>query len=282
MIQRLAILGVGLLGGSVAKAVRAAGLAREVVGIGRDLARLEPAHREGVLDTTTTDPVVGVRDADFIVLAAPVLANTRLLEVVWPVADDAALITDVGSTKADVVAVARRLGAARPLGFVGSHPMAGSEQSGYRVARADLFRGANVIVTPTETTETRAVKGIAQFWEALGARVSTLDPESHDRVVAAISHLPHAVAYALVDAVARFEPDAWPFAARGFKDTTRIAASDPTVWKEIFLANRAALAGSLAAFREALAELERLVAAGDGQALAAALARTKKKREELA
>lgn len=282
MIQRLAVLGVGLLGGSVAKAARTAGLARAIVGIGRDLGRLEPARRDGVLDVATTDVAAGVRDADFIVLAAPVLANTALLGDVWTAAHRDAVITDVGSTKADVVAAAQRFTAARPLGFVGSHPMAGSDRSGYGVARADLFHGANVIVTPTETTEPRAIKDVTQFWEALGARVSTLDPATHDRVVAAISHLPHVVAYALVDAATRFEPDALGFAARGFRDTTRIAASDPTVWTEICLANRKALAASIAAFRDALTDLEHLIDAGDANALASVLARIKRSREGLA
>ena len=282
MIQRLAVLGVGLLGGSVAKAVRTSGLAREIVGIGRDVTRMEPARRDGVLDRVTTDISAGVRDADFIVLAATVHANTRLLETVWSAAGAGALITDVGSTKLGLVNEARRLSATRPLGFVGSHPMAGSEQSGYGVARADLFRGANVIVTPIESTEPRVVKGVTQFWESLGARVTTLDPEMHDRVVAAISHLPHAVAFALVDAVGRFEADALPFAARGFKDTTRIAASDPAVWTEIFLANRSALTASLAVFREALGDLERLLAAGDADGIAALIARIKKERESVA
>ncbi len=282
MIQRLAVLGVGLLGGSVAKAARAAGIARAIVGIGRDLDRLEPARRDGVVDITTTDLATGVRDADFIVLAAPVLTNTRLLAEVWRAAGSEAVITDVGSTKADVVHAAHTLAAARPLAFVGSHPMAGSERNGYAVARADLFRDANVIVTPTDSTEPRALKGVTQFWEALGARVSSLAPATHDRVVAAISHLPHLVADALVAAAVRFEPEALAFAARGFRDTTRIAASDPTVWTEIFLDNRAALAAGVAAFRAALDELERLVAAGDRQALVEALARIKKEREGLA
>lgn len=282
MIQRLAVLGVGLLGGSVAKAARATGIAREIVGIGRDLGRLEPARRDGVLDLATTDVPAGVRNADFIVLAAPVLANTALLADVWTVAHRDAVITDVGSTKTGIVAAAQRCTAERPLGFVGSHPMAGSDRSGYGVARADLFHGANVIVTPTETTDPRAIKRVAQFWEALGARVSTLDPETHDRVVAAISHLPHVVAYALVDAVTRFEPDALGFAARGFRDTTRIAASDPTVWTEICLANRSALAASIAAFREALTNLEHLIDAGDADALTSALARIKTTRDGLA
>ena len=159
--------------------------------------------------------------------------------------------------------------------------MAGSERSGYGVARADLFQAATVIVTPTDRTEPRAVKAVTEFWEAMGARVSALDAETHDQAVAAISHLPHLVACALVDGVARFEPAALELAARGFKDTTRIAASDPDVWAEIFLANRAALATSLDAFRRALAELERCITRGSAAELRAALARIKTAREEM-
>jgi prephenate dehydrogenase len=144
------------------------------------------------------------------------------------------------------------------------------------------LRNATVIVTPTESSEPHAVKGVTAFWEALGARVSALDPESHDRVVAAISHLPHVAAWALVDAVARFEPGALSFAARGFKDTTRIAAADPAMWTEILLENREPLVASLAAFRGALGELERLIASGDGAGIAALLARLKAQRETLA
>jgi prephenate dehydrogenase len=282
VIQRLAVVGVGLLGGSVALGARAQGLAREIVGVGRDRTRLEAPLRAGAVDRVTTDLAEGVRDADVIVLAATVLANERLLADVWPAASPAALITDVGSTKRGIVAVAERLAAGRRQLFVGSHPMAGSEKSGYAVARADLFQGATVIVTPTDDAEPRAVKGVTAFWEALGARVSALDPETHDRMVAAISHLPHVAAWALVDAVGRFEPGALAFAARGFKDTTRIAASDPAMWSEILLANRDAIVASLGAFRRAVDELERLIAAGDRAGIEARLARMKAARERLA
>jgi prephenate dehydrogenase len=282
VIQRLAVVGVGLLGGSVALAARAQGLAREIVGVGRDRARLEAPLSAGAVDRVTTDLAEGVRDADVIVLAATVLANERLLPALWRAASPSALITDVGSTKAGIVAVAERLAAEQPRAFVGSHPMAGSEKSGYGVARADLFRGATVIVTPTEDSEPRAVKGVTALWEALGARVSALDPHTHDRVVAAISHLPHVVAWALVDAVGRFEAGALAFAARGFRDTTRIAASDPAMWTEILLGNRDAIVGSLAAFRRALDDLERLIVAGDRAGIEALLARLKTQREGLA
>jgi prephenate dehydrogenase len=283
VIERLAIVGVGLLGGSVAKAARARGVARTIVGVGRDRGRLAPAVADGALDHATTVLDEGVAGADLIVLGAPVLANETLLAGVWRAARAGAVVTDVGSTKRGIVAVAGRLAATRPqVLFVGSHPMAGSEQSGYRVARADLFAGATVVVTPGDSGDARAVKAVGEFWAALGARVVTLDPDIHDRAVAAISHLPHVVAWALVDAVARFEPDALAIAARGFKDTTRIAASDPEVWREILLGNREAVRGSVGAFRRALDDLEALLAAGDEAALTAFLARTKAVRERLA
>lgn len=279
MIQRLTIVGVGLLGGSVARAARARGLAREIVGVGRDRDRLAPALADGTLDRAVTELAGGVRDADLVLLALPVLATEQVLPALWPAVSAGALVTDVGSTKARIARAADALQPARPVRFVGSHPMAGSERSGYAASRADLFEGATVIVTPTEAVAPGTVKDATVFWESLGARVSVLDPDSHDRTVAAISHLPHLAAYALVDAV---ETDALAFAARGFRDTTRIAASDPDVWREIFLANRDALAASLAAYRAALDRLESLVAAGDdGAALRAALAAIAGKRKAL-
>jgi prephenate dehydrogenase len=282
LIRQLTVVGVGLLGGSVAKAARAHELAAEIVGVGRHAERLEVARRDGTLDHVTTDLAAGVRDADVVVLASPVGVVVTLLGEVARASGPETVVTDVGSTKAAIVRAAEGLGRTRPLRFVGSHPMAGSDRSGYGHARADLFRDATVVVTPTELSEPAAVKTVSAFWEGLGAgRVVTLDPDAHDRAVAAISHLPHLAAMALVDAVDRFEPSAFDIAARGFRDTTRIAASDPIVWEEIFLANRDALGRSLVAFREALAELERLIAAGDGAALRAAIARIKARREAL-
>lgn len=281
MIERLAVVGVGLLGGSVARAARARGLARHIVGIGREPGRLAAAVRDGTLDTVTADLAAGVRGADVVVLAAPVLANEALLARLWPVVEDGALVTDVGSTKRGIVSAAARLAATRPVAFVGSHPMAGSERRGYEAAHADLLQGALVIVTPTDTSEPAAVKRVTELWERCGARVTLLDPQTHDRAVAVVSHLPQVVARALVDAVARFEPGAREVAGRGFRDTTRIAASDPVVWREILVANRDAVLASLAAFRAALDELERLVEAGDGPALERRLDAIKAWRERL-
>jgi prephenate dehydrogenase len=279
VIRRLGLVGLGLLGGSVAKAARAQGLADEIVAVGRDRSRLEPALRDGAIDRASTDLAEGVAGVDFCLLATPVATLSALLPDVWRALPSDAVLTDVGSTKAAIVEHAERLAAGRPLAFVGSHPMAGSEQAGYRVSRADLFRGATVIITPTERTDWHAVKRVGAFWEALGGRLVTLDPVTHDRATAAISHLPHLVADALVDAVVRMDPRFFEVAGRGFRDTTRIAASDPRMWSEIFQENRIGLAEALTAFRAALDELERLIARGDAAALEAELHRIRRVRE---
>ncbi len=281
MIRRLTLLGLGLLGGSVAKAARAQGLASEIVAVGRERGSLEPALRDGAVDRITTDVAEGVAGSDFCVLATPVATLAALLPSVWRAAPDDVVITDVGSTKAAIVSAAAALAQGRPLAFVGSHPMAGSEQSGYRVARVDLFRGATVVVTPTERTPRDAAKRVSEFWEALGARVTMLDPVAHDRAVAAISHLPHLVADALVDAVGRLDARFLDLAARGFKDTTRIAASDPRVWREIFQENRAALGEALTAFRQALDHLEALIDGGDAEQIESELDRIRELRERV-
>jgi prephenate dehydrogenase len=281
VIGRLSIVGLGLLGGSVAKAVRAASLAQEIVGVGRNPRSLEPALRERAVDRITTDLAEGVSRADMIVLATPVATLERQLPAVWQAASSHALLTDVGSTKAGIVKAAETLGASRPLSFVGSHPMAGSNLSGFSVARADLFSGATVILTPTDRTPAEPIKRVTEFWEALGGRVTVMDPATHDRAVAAISHLPHLVVDALVAAVVDMDPRFLEVAARGFKDTTRIAASDPAVWREIFQQNREALREALAAFRGALGRLEGILAVGDDAAIESALESIRKTRAEL-
>jgi prephenate dehydrogenase len=281
VIRRLAIVGLGLLGGSVAKAARAESMAREIVGIGRNPASLKPALVEGAVDNVTTDLREGLTGADMVVLATPVATLERQMPAVWEAAPPKALITDVGSTKAAIVRGAESLSARKPLDFVGSHPMAGSNLSGFAVSRADLFRGATVVLTPTERTAPDAVKRVTEFWEAVGGRVVTMDPATHDRAVAAVSHLPHLVADALVDAVFRMDPQFFEVAARGFKDTTRIAASSPEVWREIFEENREALAEAVGVFRAALSDLESVLRSGDRVRIEGELERIRKIRAAL-
>ncbi len=281
MIRRLAVVGLGLLGGSAAMAVRRRGLAREIVAVGRRAEGMAAALEAGIVDHATVDLAEGVREADFILLATPVTTLEALLAEVWHVAEVDAVLSDVGSTKGAIVSAAERLARSRALAFVGGHPMAGSEQSGYARASPDLFAGASVILTPTDHTDLHAVKRVSEFWEAVGSRVVMLTPQVHDRVVAAVSHLPHLVAVALVDAASRLDPTALGFAGRGFADTTRIAAADPQVWQEIFLTNREALTESLAAFRSALEDLDRRIAAHDATGLEATLARIRTIRQGL-
>lgn len=281
MIRRLCVVGPGLLGGSVALAARARRLAGEIVVVGRSEASVAPAVRAGAADRGTTDLAAGLRGADFCVLATPVATLERQLAAVWAAAEPGTVITDVGSTKGRIVATAERLAGERPLDFVGSHPMAGSERAGFAEARADLFVAATVILTPTERTAPAALGRVRAFWEAVGGRPTLLDPLTHDRATAAVSHLPHLVADALVDAVLRMDPAFLDVAARGFRDTTRIAASSPPVWREIFQDNRAALAEALAAFRKSLDHLEAVIALGDAAAVEAELDRIKQHREKL-
>ena len=281
MIRRLCVVGPGLLGGSIALAARARGLAAEIVVVGRSEASVAPAVRARAADRGTTDFAAALRGADFCVLATPVATLERQLAAVWAVAEPGIVITDVGSTKGRIVATAERLAAERPLDFVGSHPMAGSERAGFGEARADLFAGAIVILTPTERTAPAALARVRAFWDALGGRITVLDPLTHDRATAAVSHLPHLVADALVDAVLRMDPAFLDVAARGFRDTTRIAASSPAVWREIFQDNRAALAEALAAFRKSLDHLEAVIAMGDAAAVETELERIKQHREKL-
>jgi prephenate dehydrogenase len=281
VIRRLCVVGPGLLGGSVALAARARGLAREIVAVGRSDASVAPALRAGAVDRAGTDLAEGLRGSDLCLLATPVATLERQLAEVWAAAEDDAVITDVGSTKGRIVERAERLAAGRPLAFVGSHPMAGSERAGFAEARADLFVAATVILTPTERTAPAALARVRGFWEAMGARITVLDPVTHDRATAAVSHLPHLVADALVDAVLRMDPAFLDIAARGFRDTTRIAASSPPIWREIFQDNRVALAEAVAAFRKSLDHFEDVLAAGDAAAVEAELERIKQQRERL-
>lgn len=282
MIKRLAVVGLGLLGGSVAKAVRTRGLASEVVAVGRRPDALAPALAEGVIDRATTKLGEGLKGADFVVLATPVATLERLLPEVWLAADAEAVVTDVGSVKGRLARAAAALSGRRSVAFVGSHPMAGSERSGYAASSADLFESAVVIVTPTQETPEWVSKRVTEFWESQGARVTAMPPDRHDQVVAALSHLPHLVAYALMDAVADLvDEEALGYAAGGFKDTTRIAASDARVWRDIFLANREALRDTLGSFRSALERLEALLTPGAEEDLERELDRIRRVRERL-
>jgi prephenate dehydrogenase len=279
--HRVAILGVGLIGGSIGLALRGRGLASEVIGIGRRSTSLEKALGRGAVDRVTTNLVDGVAGADWVIVATPVDVIVDNVLAAARAAPGAA-ITDAGSTKADICRSLRREAAKSelpaPLGarFVGSHPIAGDHRTGPEHARDDLFVGRTVVVTPTDETPPGLVERAHDFWKSLGASVELLSPEEHDRALAATSHLPHLVAAALAAAT----PEEWlRLAGSGWGDATRIAAGDPSLWRQIFGQNREAVIDSLRRFEHCLAALASALAGDDAAALAARLQEAKRIRD---
>jgi prephenate dehydrogenase len=271
-LGKLVVVGVGLIGGSFALALRQVGAVHCVVGIGRSEANLASAQQLGITDRVYTMAQAWqpeLRDADLVMLAAPVGQMAELFAAIAPHLGATTLVTDGGSTKQDVIAAARAsLGGSLPR-FVPGHPIAGTEHSGASAAFASLYRDRNVILTPTAETLPEAVAQVRERWSQCGGHVCLLDAARHDALLAAVSHLPHALAFALVaELAARPEADDYfRYAAGGFRDFTRLASSHPEMWRDICLANRDALRSELKAYRGALERIDRLLASGDGVAL---------------
>ncbi len=268
--HKLAIIGVGLIGGSAALALRQAGQTGQIIGVGRDDESLQQAIDLGVIDQAASLEDA-VRDADLILLATPVGQFPALMQRMEGIVAPHAVITDAGSTKRDVVEAARQHLAACLPRFVPAHPIAGAEKSGVTAARAELFTGKNVVLTPLAETDNDATRKTADFWRACGANLAEMSVETHDQIFAAVSHLPHLLAFALVDDLAR-RPNAEQilgFAAGGFRDFSRIASSSPEMWRDISLANREALLAEIDAYQAELALIRKLLADSDGPALEA-------------
>ncbi len=283
MIDKLTIIGVGLIGGSLARALRAAGHVREIVGYGRSVGNLQQAVELGVIDRAEVSLADAVRGSDMIVLAVPVGFMGEILEQLAPVLDDAAVVTDVGSVKGSVIAAARTALGTRFGRFVPGHPLAGTEQSGVAASLADLFHRRRVILSPEPDTDAAATASARAMWEAAGAQVATLAAADHDRLLAASSHLPHMLAYCLMDMVVRNDDHRaiLECAANGFRDTTRIAASDPVMWRDICLANRDALLAAMRRYLDDLGELAAAIEEGDGEWLLETFTRAKHARDAL-
>jgi prephenate dehydrogenase len=281
MINRLAIIGVGLIGGSLALALRKKGLVGEVVGIGRGEANLRRGVELGVIDRYSHDPGEGVRGADLVFLATPVCTIADIVGRIAPHLAPGAIVTDGGSVKEEIVAACEPL---MPDGtfFVGGHPIAGTEHSGVEAAFATLYENRRCILTPTGGTDPAALAVVAKMWEAAGSEVVLMDVHKHDRVLAAISHLPHMVAYSLVNAVGgydRFDESILRYSAGGFRDFTRIASSDPAMWRDIALMNREAILEMIDFFAGSLAELRNHVTTSDSAGLQRFFANSKELRD---
>jgi len=283
LIPTLAVIGVGLIGGSLARALRGRGVVQRIVGCGRDAGALETAQRLGVIDEIETDPARAAQGADVVVVATPVGAARSVLSAIAGHVAPAAVVTDVGSVKGAVVEAARDVLGDAFRRFVPGHPIAGTERSGVAASFRQLFEQRRVVLTPGTETDDDALDRVRAMWEAAGARVSTMDAAVHDRVFAETSHLPHVLAYALVDCLARTEdgPAIFQYAAGGFYDFTRIASSDPVMWRDICVANADNLGETLGRLRAALDEAAAAIARGDGEWLQAMFARAKAARDTL-
>jgi prephenate dehydrogenase len=279
IIDKLALVGTGLIGGSFALALKRAGAVGEVLGVGRHPARLTVARELGLIDRAIDWAQIG--EADCILLAMPVGDTESVLRQILPYLKPGAVVTDAGSTKCNVVADARSALGERFADFVPGHPIAGSEQSGPGAARADLYQSKRVVLTPQPETRGDALDTVRALWIAAGAQVEVLEADLHDRIFAAVSHLPHLAAFVLVDELAqRADGDIFfRFAASGFRDFTRIAGSNPEMWRDIALANRDAVLSEIDAYLAALQALRQSVEGNDANALLDIFARARAARE---
>jgi prephenate dehydrogenase len=271
----IAIVGVGLIGGSIALAAKSRGVAQTVIGVGRNALRLEQARRAGIIDEGLVDPTAAARRADLLVFCTPVDRIAAGVREAAQTCCEGTLITDVGSIKGSI---ARGLAVGLPGGvaFVGSHPLAGSEQQGFQNADARLFENRICVVTPLVDSLPLAVEKIARFWEGLGMTVVEMTPEAHDAALAETSHFPHLAAAALAGTLSAENVS---LAASGFRDTTRIASGDPDLWTAIFLANRRPVLASLTKFDQVLAEFRQALEHNDAEGLKKLLVAAKENRE---
>lgn len=283
MIDRLAIIGVGLIGSSLALALKQAGAVRQVIGYGRNLENLEKGIELGVIDSLATTVADCVRDADVIVVAVPLGAMRQVFAELKASAGRDAVITDVGSAKGSVIAAAsEELGDLLPR-FVPGHPIAGTEKSGVEAGFASLYQGRRVILTPLEQTDADAVEVIDDMWRHCGAIIEYLSVEHHDKVLAATSHLPHMLAYALVHHLSNLNDheEIFRYAAGGFRDFSRIASSDPIMWRDVCLANGDALITLIDQYQQELERIASAIRDGDADELLKLFGRAKSERDSL-
>ena len=281
-ISKLTIIGVGLIGGSFARALRHAGLVGRVTGCGRDLANLKTAFELGVIDDYSIDVAEAVHDADLVVVAVPLMAMGKIFAAMRPALAPHALITDVGSVKACVIEAAREnLGEHFPR-FVAGHPIAGAEKTGAAASFAELFHQRRIVLTPTAETDKQALHKISEYWLKTGANVVEMSAEQHDLILAATSHLPHVLAFTVVNTLAgmQTEEDVFQFAAGGFRDFSRIASSDPKMWHDICLSNPQAILSILESFEQHLHQLRDAVIQKDSQNLLQLLHHAKTLRDQ--
>ena len=284
LFDRIALIGIGLIGSSLARVIRREGLAGEIVISTRSAATLQRAEELGLGDRYVADAAEAVKDADLVIVSVPVGSSGAVAEQIAPALKSGAIVTDVGSTKSSVIS---QMQPNMPdnVHFIPGHPLAGTEKSGPDAGFADLFQNRWCILTPPEGTDPRAVEKLAEFWRACGSNIDTMDPQHHDMVLAMVSHLPHIIAYNIVgtadDLQTVTKSEVIKYSASGFRDFTRLAASDPTMWRDVCLHNKDAILEMLSRFSEDLASLQRAIRWGDGDKLFDLFARTRDVRRSI-
>jgi len=283
IIQKLAIIGVGLMGGSLALSLKNGGYVGEVIGIGRGIENLRNAFNLGIIDKYTQNLKDGVIDADVIVVAIPVESIVDIIDKAQTFMKDGAIITDVGSVKGEIVKNVDKILDSR-LAFVGGHPVAGTEKSGADAAFSTLYKGSKCILTPSKSTKGEALEKIKLMWEKTGAEVIVMSTEDHDKILAAISHLPHMIAYSLVntvDGIDDFDESIINYSAGGFKDFTRIASSSPEMWRDICSMNKTAIVDMIDRYMKELSQLKTLIEEDSHNEILDLFSKSKKARDSL-
>lgn len=283
MIKQLTLIGTGLIGGSLSLALKQAQAVKHVVGFARNEANLKKGVELGILDSYHTNIIDAIAGSNVIVLAVPLGAISRVLEQIAPHLSESCIVTDVGSAKSSVVSSADQYLVNNYPQFVAAHPIAGTENSGVESGFAELFNQRKVILTPDKSTSEKAIKQVTAMWQACGAQVERMSVQHHDEIFAATSHLPHMLAYSLVNCLASMEDrvEIFKYAAGGFRDISRIASSDPTMWRDVCLHNQQFISQMLKQYTDELAELSDKIEQGQSDALFEYFSRAKKRRDEL-
>ncbi len=280
MFNRITILGVGLLGASFALALKKNRLCSTITGYGRNRENLLKAKERNIIDSFETDPAEACKEADMIILSTPVGSFLELIKTIAPALKKGAVLTDVGSVKGTLVRKIEKL-MPKDVHYIGGHPIAGSDRSGIASANPELFRDAKYIITPTENSDPAALEKTKDLWKALGSEVLTLSPEEHDKIYAAVSHLPHLIAYAMVNTVADMDRAYLDFCGKGFMDATRIAGSSEELWNDICILNRDNLVDTLDVFKRNINMLDKYLKAGDSDSLKAEFRKARVLRENI-
>lgn len=280
MINNICIIGVGLIGGSFAAGLKQSGQIKSIIGFGRNEENLIKAKSLNVINDYSLDIAIALKGVDMVLIATPVNSFAAVLEMIKPYIDDSVVISDVGSTKGSVVAVAKEVFGEVPSRFIPAHPIAGKEKSGVEASDGELFNHKRVILTPEENADTKALEAVSKMWTILGAKVETMTHQKHDDLLAMTSHLPHMLAFGLMDYLVKSNPDACDYAAGGFKDFSRIASSDAVMWRDICLNNSADIIKHIQGYQQALDNLSGLIESNESDALEKLFSEAKTARDE--